>query len=122
MASHKRGKKKTGTARSIRSEQCWAEIDPSGLYARAGTWLLDLPQVVGWYDKGTYTGHTLKRRENGWLLILRMEQRGKPMVAFQGGDDPEDCVREMARKLRAHRAGFRPDLYVSTVRENKKRG
>lgn len=63
-----------------------AMIDDKGLAEQVGRYLLCLPETFAWYTWDTYEGHSLKRKGNGWFLVVRCRQKGVPMVCFNQGD------------------------------------
>lgn len=101
----------SNTASSKRGRQFWRAIDPQGRYAKAGFYLLVLSETLAWYTGREYQGHTLKRTDTEWLLILRATFNGKPEVAFVVGADPYDAIRALALEVRHGAIRFKPDRY-----------
>lgn len=52
---------------------------------------LELDKWLAWYEYVTLSGYSLSQRSNGWLLVVKAEKQGKPVVAFKGGHSPWDC-------------------------------
>lgn len=109
MGSNKQ--KRDSTASSNKEKPIWRSLDPQGLYERAGAWLLILGEQLAWYAHIEYTGHTLKRREKDWFLIVRGRRQGTAMVSFSAGDTPTECVRHMAYDMRNGRTRWKPDKF-----------
>lgn len=88
------------------------EVEDQVNKAEAATrYLLCLLEVVAWYSGGVYDGHTLSRKEEGWLLVVRVRLDGRPMVAFSFGARPADAVGQFARSLARGSVQWRPDKY-----------
>lgn len=100
-----------GAASSDNPENPVKEIDPAQRHERAGYWLLTLPELVGWYSKRVYTGHTLKKKADHWLLIIRARKGVRKQVSFHTGASPVDTVRVAAWSLASGQFGWKDDLY-----------
>lgn len=92
-------------------EARWKQVDPSGTIERAGYWLSCACEQLGWYYGGVYTGHSLKRTSDGWLLVMRMTLGDHKVVSFTGDATPVDCIRSFAWQVRDNRVTWKPDLY-----------
>lgn len=64
-------------------------------------WILELEKELAYCEKVVYQGHTIRRQEKGWLLVLRAKKAGRPVVAFIGGRDVATCF-ELARTFTLH--------------------
>lgn len=100
-----------GTANSHRPEPVTKAVDPGGLYERAGCWLLSMTEMIGWYEKMTYTGHTLKKKKEGWLLIVRAKAGKSKRVCFVTGKTPLEAVKTASWMLATRGLAWREDLY-----------
>ncbi len=99
------------TASSRSTKKTFRKLDPKGLYERAGTWLLILPEQLAWYYNATYTGHTMKRSERGWFIVVRADFGSKKKVCFSMGETPTECVRHLAYDMRNGRTQWLKDKY-----------
>jgi len=100
------------SASSTGTEEFVRALDPRGLYLRAGTWLLILPETLGWYEKVVYQGHTMKKREEDWLLIIRATKGGHAIVSFFSGPSPTECVRSAAVAARRKEMRWKSDRFA----------
>ena len=71
-------------------------LQRTALSEKAGQMMLTFEEAIPWYTGMTYDGHTLKRKTEGWLLVVRVHDNGNPLVCFIGGEDPTDCARSFA--------------------------
>lgn len=80
-------------------------------WEKAGTWLIAGPEVLGWYYKAVYQGHSLKRTRDGWLLIIRADFGRLGKVCFTRGSSPADCVLHAAWDIKERRMQWQEDAY-----------
>jgi len=74
----------------------------------------DLPQRFAEQTGAVLWGLELKRREGGWLLLIktRSVQRGA-LVAFYGGATPGDCLEQLETDLRTKPGiKWKPDKFA----------
>lgn len=87
----------------------------SGAPARAGRtadWLFALHEVLAWYSGIVFTGLSIKKRDDDWLLVLRGTKGKKPVVLFVSGDDFEDCVLTVAKLVSRGQDSWLPDRFA----------
>ena len=77
-------------------KKLFAHSNDSVLIERASYYLLCLPETIGWHYKGVYAGHTLKQREDGWLLVVTIIKEATKYVVFASGQTPQEAVRDFA--------------------------
>ncbi|MCK5566181.1 MAG: hypothetical protein KAJ07_13135, partial [Planctomycetes bacterium] len=73
-----------------------AGLDLEDSQMRAGAYILCIEEALGWYERVIYQGHTLKKKEDGWLLVVKARKGDRAVVAFFEGGDPEECIRGLA--------------------------
>lgn len=54
-------------------------------------WVTSLDEVMASYTGLSYMGHSLKRDNRGWLLVIKAEGRAGKKVAFFTGHRPWVC-------------------------------
>jgi len=90
-------------------------IDPYGYYERLGSWLMSMEEVIGWYVRGELRGFTLTKREDHWLMTLKITKKGQPMVCFVSGQNLAQTIHFAALDVARGTAKWREDRYKSTV-------
>jgi len=78
---------------------------------KAGYYITCLTEAIGWYYRAVYQGHTLKRTDQGWLLIVRVTMGGYKKVAFVAGVSIWDCFIQLGHGVRNQTLRFKDDLY-----------
>lgn len=77
----------------------------------AAAMLLLMSEEVAWWAGKVYIGHSLSKRDDGWLLVVRATERGSSMVAFAGGRTQGDAVRQFAYELAHDLLVWRKDKF-----------
>ena len=80
-------------------------------WEKVGYYLTCMPETLGWYTHQTYTGHTLKKTDEGWLLIVRCEGKKGRKVSFTHARSIVDCVAGFAHLLASNQINWKNDLY-----------
>ncbi len=88
-----------------------AIIDDPVLAERVGAYLLSFPETFAWYTHDCYDGHTLKRKGNGWFLVVRATIERHRMVCFTQGDTIGRVFRQFAIALTCDQITWHPDQY-----------
>lgn len=77
-----------------------------------GAWAVQ--EEIAYLTGAAVTGLNFQKREEGWLLVVKSfsHSRGGRVVAFFGGDSPEDCLETLAQ-VATSRSGvqWKQDLY-----------
>lgn len=102
-----------------RMKKAFQEQGPSSRMAASIHLLWGLDQHLPYLAARTFKGLTLTYRDDGWLLVLKADRKGRPQVAFFGGDNPEECIHEMASSLIFDLVRWQPDKFRS-IRNDKK--
>lgn len=55
-------------------------------YNALGLFICNLPERIGYHLGAVYTGHTIKKKGDRWLLIVRATVNGNKKVAFFESD------------------------------------
>jgi hypothetical protein len=82
---------------------------------KIGYWITCLPESIGWYARMEYTGHSLTKKSDGWLLIVRAKRSQRAMVSFYHAQTIWDCFWRLGSDLTLNQVKWREDLYQSTV-------
>jgi hypothetical protein len=83
-----------------------------GWQERLGIWLLCLPHIWPWYTQKIYMGHTMKKKETGWLLTVRFKRGSVRTVVFVEGDTPSDCVKDLATRVVQETLTYHEDRFA----------
>lgn len=93
------------------NHRTWYDMETRGLLGD-GRVLSMLPETVGWYTGCTVTGLTIKPDSEGFLVVLRAVERGKPVVHFTGGRSWGDAVEALMWEVHNNRLNWRPDRFA----------
>lgn len=80
--------------------------------ARFQQFLYEMEEDLAWSHGAVYRGHTIRKQKGGYLLILRVQLKGKPLVGFYGGESIVDCWRKVYDDLHRKETFWRPDRYA----------
>lgn len=75
-------------------------------------WIASLAEILAWYERAVYKGHTLKKTKDGWFLVVRADIKGQAMVAYLPGRDPESCFWLLAYDIKHAQVRWKPDKYA----------
>ena len=98
-------------ASQLRRRTVLNDNDGSYLNEKAAYFLLMLPEEVALYAGMVYQGHVLRRREEGWLLVVNASQGGVAKVTFYHADTHATAVRNFAWDLVNHRVQWKIDKF-----------
>lgn len=87
------------------------EDSGSYLNEKAAYFLLMLPEEIALYAGRVYNGHVMRRKEDGWLLVVNASLGGLPQVVFYSGATHADCVRNFAWDLVNGRVQWKKDKF-----------
>lgn len=82
------------------------------LAEQAGRYFLAVPECLAWWTGGVYSGHSLKRKRNGWLLVVKMSLRRQPVVSFTEASTVAEAVRQFAIGIAHDLVDWYPDDYT----------
>lgn len=82
-----------------------------GTTHKLALFLGELEKEIGWATNKVYRGHTIREQDGGWLLILRVDGREGPEVAFVGGESLMAVYRNLWLSIHKDYLSFRPDKY-----------
>lgn len=86
-------------------------IDSPELAEQVAGYLLCIPETFAWYTEWNYEGHTLKRKGNGWLLVVRGRTNGGRRVCFYQGNSIGRVFRQFAHAIANDMVEWHPDQY-----------
>lgn len=86
-------------------------IDDPTLAEQVGQYLLCIPETFAWYTHNSYEGHSLKRKGNGWFLVVRARIDGHPMVCFHQANTIGRVFRMFAIGIVNDLIDWHPDRY-----------
>jgi len=80
--------------------------------------LVSAETEIPWYTTYTYEGHTCKRQDGGYLIILRAKRaNGERVVTFYGARHTFDAWWLLASDLSRGRVKWSTDKYNQLLRE-----
>lgn len=82
-----------------------------GIRRPLGFWVLSLEEVLAWYDGCSYKGHTIKRTDTGWFLVVRALRDGHKVVCFYSADSVSNCFAMLATDVNHNKIPWRNDKY-----------
>lgn len=62
------------------------KLEPS-IMVKMENYIAALDEAIAWHARGILMGYTVKRRDRGWLLIVRMRRKEENLVTFIDGED-----------------------------------
>lgn len=87
------------------------QIAGSREWAAFGRFIVEMPELMGFYQGVDYTGHTLKQKGDRWLLIVRVRRGGKKMVCFLEGDTIVQVWRLLWGYMHHNQVNWKSDKY-----------
>lgn len=87
-------------------------IDDPRLAERVGQYLLCIPETFAWYTHQNYEGHSLKRKGNGWFLVVHCRDNGNRMVCFYQGDTIGRVFQQFAIAIASDLVTWHQDQYA----------
>lgn len=101
----------------------WAIEAPAWLAyeTRILSWVVSAEQSLAWHYSKLLTGFTVKRKEDGWLLVVHVladasTGRGQPLVAFVHGDGIWDVFEKFALALKRDQIRWKTDKWPPFAR------
>lgn len=97
------------------------QIIEAGLWFREEvrliTWVATLDHTLAWYQGMVLTGWSVKRSQEGWLIVVKAHRKGrgdKPQhrVAFFRGDDLMETFKALAYAVRRDMITWKPDKFA----------
>jgi hypothetical protein len=81
--------------------------------ARALSFILCANEQIPWYTGYLYTGHSMSKTDDGYLLVVRARRGngGEAIVAMYGGWVPYDCWVGLAQDLHHRDVRWKPDKF-----------
>lgn len=102
----------------IEGTKLWAMEMPPWLAheTRIMSWVVSAEQSLAWHYSKLLTGFTLKRRDDGWMLVVHVladasTGAGRPMVAFIRGDTVWGTFEAFALALKRDELRWKTDKW-----------
>lgn len=86
-------------------------IDEDWLAEKAGQYMLAVPESLAWFTGGVYDGHSLSRRGDKWLLVVRARLKRHPMVSFTEATTVGKVFQQFAIGIAYDIVDWRADQY-----------
>jgi len=80
-------------------------------WAAFGIFIAELEKEIGWATGYRYTGHTIKKKGDSWLLVVRVDSPTGKLVTFVDTRSPIDCFRLLYSQLYKTSIKWRKDMY-----------
>lgn len=78
-------------------------------------WLSALDEVFGWYYGATLNEMKVTRKQDGWLLIVKVTKGSKHLVAFFNVETILDGLESLANGISHHNIAWKEDQYPPNV-------
>lgn len=76
------------------------------------SWLVDELPLELLKEKESFRGFSFSRKEDGWLLCVRLSQEGVPAVVYSRKATPTACVQNLRRRWDLRNIQFFEDRYA----------
>jgi hypothetical protein len=76
-----------------------------------GLFIWELEELLAWYEGKALTGVSIKRKEDGWLLVITATENFKVWVTFIHAQERHTCYRLLWQQLRMGQMRWKESKY-----------